>query len=91
LNKSIFACITAAFLIVGCSGPLDTKLSEMNEPAQAVKLREAMTNEEMDLLRKYVLKKTLNNTIDYKVTVKEAIAAQRKEEADIKAVTNAIK
>ena len=78
MNKSLITSACAILLLAACSGPLDTKLSEMNEPAKAKALLEAMTPEERGLLQQYVVKKTLNQTIDYKTAVKQAISEQRK-------------
>ncbi len=91
MKKSLFACLGMAFVLVGCSGPRDTKLSEMNEPKQAIELREELSNEEIELLRKYVVTRTMNQTIDYKVTVGDAIEEQRKLDAGIKNAVDSIK
>ncbi len=91
MKKSLFAALGVAFVLLGCSGPRDTKLSEMNEPKQAIALREELSNEEVALLRKYVVTRTMNQTIDYKVTVGDAIDEQRKLDADIKNAVDSIK
>ena len=91
MKKSLFACLGIAFVLLGCSGPRDTKLSEMNEPKQAIELREELSNEEIGLLRKYVVTRTMNQTIDYKVTVGDAIDEQRKLDAGIKNAVDSIK
>jgi PBP1b-binding outer membrane lipoprotein LpoB len=91
MKKTLFASLALAILLAGCSGPKDTKLSEMNEPAQAVKLRETLTNEEVELLRKFVIRETLDRTIDYKMTVQQAIDAQRKLDEGVKNALGSIK
>jgi hypothetical protein len=91
MKTTLFASLAVAILLSGCSGPKDTKLSEMNEPEQAVKLRETLTNEEVELLRKFVIRETLDRTIDYKMTVQQAIDAQRKLDDGVKNALGSIK
>ena len=91
MMKNLLSLAAMSLLLIACSGALDTKLSEMNEPEKARKLLEALSPEELRLLQTYVVHKTMDRSIDYKMTVKEALHAQRKENEQLMAVKDAIR
>ena len=88
--KKIIAAVFVAAL-AACSGPTDIKLSEMNQPENAKKLLEALSPEDRAALQGYVISRMMNNTIDYKITVKEAIKTYKKENEQMQNARNAIK
>lgn len=79
MKKLFFACVCVPLFLAACSGPLDIKLSEMNDPEKARLLLETMTPEERNLMTSYIMNHTIAQDLDYKVTVKQAIAERRKE------------
>ena len=89
MKKSLLVLLLAT--LAACSGPTDIKLSEMNQPENAKKLLEALSPQDRAALQGYVIEHTLNNTLDYKVTVKQAIADYKKEAAQKENVRNSIK
>ena len=89
--KQILFVAMAAVVLFACSGPTDVKLSEMNQPENAKKLLETLSPEDRSALQSYVIEHTMRNDIDYKMTVREAIEARKKEMAQIQNVRDAIK
>lgn len=89
MKKLILAALVA--MLAACSGPTDIKLSEMNQPENAKKLREALSPQDRSALEAYVRLHTMQKNIDYKMTVKEAIEARKAEVAAEQGVANAIK
>ena len=74
-------CALIIGLLTACSGPTDIKLSEMNDPENAKKLLETLSAQDRAALALYMVTHTLSNDLDYKVTVKQAIEAQKADEA----------
>lgn len=66
-------------LLAACSGPLDMKLSELSQPENNQKLLEAISPEDMKALRSYMARHAIKGDIDYRMTVKQAIAAGKAE------------
>ncbi|GGX85158.1 hypothetical protein GJV26_08025 [Massilia dura] len=85
MNKrsTVATLFISTALLAGCGDSKDAKLSEMNEPEIAKELQEELTPEERKLLQTYVIKHTMKNDIDYKMTVEDAIDAQREENEEI--------
>ena len=89
MKKNLLALLVAT--LAACSGPTDIKMSEINEPDNAKKLLEALSPQDRAALQGYLIEHTMNNTLDYKTTVKQAIADYKKEAAQKEKVRNAIK
>ncbi len=83
MKKLMLITAMIAFLSA-CSDPTDLKLSETNEPENAKKLLETLSPEDLSMLKEYVINHAMENNIDYKMTVKEAIEARKKEIAQEK-------
>lgn len=79
MKKLLSACACLPLFLAACSGPLDITLSEMGDPEQARLLLETMTAEERSLMSSYIINHTMARDLDGNVTVKQAIAARRKE------------
>ncbi|MDQ1834373.1 hypothetical protein [Massilia scottii] len=78
--KNLFvACVCFPLLLAACNGPLDVTLAESGDPVKGKAVKEALSPEEAELLVSYVAQHTMAQDIDYKMTVKQAIAARRKE------------
>lgn len=77
MKKLLLACV--CLLLAACSGPLDITLSEMRDPEKARLLLETMTSEERHLMSSYIVHHTIARDLDNNMTVKQAIAARRKE------------
>ncbi|MDQ1812812.1 hypothetical protein RBA41_05790 [Massilia sp. CCM 9210] len=81
--KNLFmACVCFPLLLAACNGPLDVTLAETGDPVKGKAVKEALSPEEAELLVSYVAQHTMAQDIDYKMTVKQAIAARRKELAN---------
>ncbi len=74
-------CALIIGLLTACSGPTDIKLSEMNDPEKAMELIKTLSAPDRAALAQYMVKHAMSNDLDYKVTVKQAIEAQKADEA----------
>lgn len=79
MKKLLLACACLPLFLAACSGPLDITLSGMGDPEKARLVLETMTPEERSLMSSYIINHTMAQDLDDKVTVKQAIAARRKE------------
>ncbi|NHZ82219.1 hypothetical protein F2P44_23490 [Massilia sp. CCM 8695] len=79
MKKRRMACVCFPLLLAACYGPLDVTLSDSGDPVKGKAVKEALSPDEAELLVSYVAQHTMAQDIDYKMTVKQAIAARRKE------------
>ncbi|MFB9242708.1 hypothetical protein IV454_04530 [Massilia antarctica] len=79
MNNLLMACVCFPLLLAACNGPLDVTLSDSGDPVKGKAVKQALSPEEAELLVSYVAQHTMAQDIDYKMTVKQAIAARRKE------------
>lgn len=79
MKKLLLGCLCVSVLLVGCGGPKDLKISEMNEPKNAQKLKDTLTPEESKLLMVYIINHTLKQDLNDKTTVQQAIDSAKKE------------
>lgn len=78
MKNRLMACVFVP-LLLACSGPLDVTLADSGDQVKGAALKKALSPEESELLVSYVAQHTMAQDIDYKMTVKQAIAARRKE------------
>lgn len=78
MKNQLMACVLIP-LLLACNGPLDVTLADSGDPVKGEALKKALSPEESELLVAYVAQHTMAQDIDYKMTVKQAIAARRKE------------
>ncbi|HEX8611018.1 MAG TPA: hypothetical protein VF800_06985 [Telluria sp.] len=79
MKNLLVACVCLPLFLSACNGPLDVTLAESGDPVKGEALKKTLSPEESDLLVSYVAQHTMAQDIDYKMTVKQAIAARRKE------------
>jgi hypothetical protein len=80
MYKTLFASALVALALSACGGPKDIKLSEMNEPKNSKALLENLTPEEQTAVRKYVVRHTMKGDLDYNLTIKQVLEANKEEE-----------
>lgn len=79
MKNLLLACLCFPLLLAACNGPLDVTLADSGDPVKSEALKKALSPEEAELLVSYVAQHTMAQDIDYRMTVKQAIAARRKE------------
>lgn len=82
MKNLLLACVCFPLLLAACNGPLDVTLADSGDPVKGEALKKTLSPEEAELLVSYVAQHTMAQDIDYKMTVKQAIAARRKELAN---------
>ncbi|MCL2635756.1 MAG: hypothetical protein FWD50_03890 [Betaproteobacteria bacterium] len=78
MKKFVLIALTA--LLTACGSPLDYTLAESNEPEKARKILEALSPEDQQALNTFVMNRAASGKgLDYKMTIREAIKAEKAE------------